>query len=86
MREDFGICEETQKNYASGAFTTGPLSPRHEKGVVYFQEKVKEAAAKVGEQASEAAKKAQDSANEALKKAKESTGDALKDLGEKVKK
>lgn len=37
IREDFEICIETQKNYESGAYTPGPLSPRHEQGVAYFQ-------------------------------------------------
>ncbi len=37
VREDFGICETTQENYASGAYTPGPLSPRHETSVAYFQ-------------------------------------------------
>lgn len=40
VREDFGICEETQKNYASGGFRTGPLSPLHERGVGYFQQRL----------------------------------------------
>jgi choline monooxygenase len=43
VREDFGICEHTQNNYASGAYTPGPLSPRHEKSVAYFQMMVKTA-------------------------------------------
>ena len=29
VREDFAICEHTQRNYASGAYRPGPLSPRH---------------------------------------------------------
>lgn len=41
VREDFEICIETHKNYATGAYSAGPLSPRHEAGVHYFQEKVK---------------------------------------------
>ena len=49
VREDFGICLETHKNYASGAYSPGPLSPRHEAGVAYFQDRwrrtVNEAAA-----------------------------------------
>ena len=40
VREDFGICEHTQRNYASGAYVSGPLSPRHEQSVAYFQQKV----------------------------------------------
>ena len=43
VREDFGICEHTQRNYASGAYIPGPLSPRHEQSVAYFQRKVLEA-------------------------------------------
>jgi choline monooxygenase len=43
VREDFGICEHTQNNYASGGYTPGPLSPRHEKSVAYFQSMVKAA-------------------------------------------
>jgi choline monooxygenase len=43
IREDFGICEHTQRNYASGAYTPGPLSPRHESSVVYFQRRVLDA-------------------------------------------
>lgn len=43
VREDFGICERTQENYASGAYTPGPLSPRHEQSVAYFQALVRAA-------------------------------------------
>ena len=42
VREDFEICIETHKNYATGAYSAGPLSPRHEAGVRYFQDKVRE--------------------------------------------
>ena len=42
VREDFEVCIETQKNYASGGYRPGPLSPRHERGVAYFQAKVAE--------------------------------------------
>ena len=45
VREDFEICLETHKNYATGSYTAGPLSPRHEEGVRYFQDKVKESLA-----------------------------------------
>ncbi len=41
VREDFAICLETQKNYASGGYQPGPLSPRHEQGVAYFQERLR---------------------------------------------
>ena len=44
VREDFEICIETQKNYESGGYRAGPLSPRHEQGVAYFQKKLVEAA------------------------------------------
>ncbi len=44
VREDFEICIETQKNYESGGYRAGPLSPRHEQGVAYFQRKLLEAA------------------------------------------
>jgi choline monooxygenase len=43
VREDFWICENTQSNYASGGYTPGPLSPRHEKSVAYFQTMVRTA-------------------------------------------
>ena len=42
IRQDFQICLDTHNNYASGGYQSGPLSPRHEQGVVYFQEKYKE--------------------------------------------
>ena len=42
VREDFEVCVETQKNYASGAYAPGPLSVRHERGVAYFQGRVAE--------------------------------------------
>ena len=45
VREDFAICEHTQGNYASGAYTPGPLSTRHEQSVAYFQRLVKTAVA-----------------------------------------
>ena len=43
VREDFEVCIETQKNYASGGYGPGPLSPRHEKGVAYFQQRLSRA-------------------------------------------
>jgi choline monooxygenase len=43
VTEDFQVCEQTQKNYASGGYTPGPLSPRHEQSVAYFQSKLKTA-------------------------------------------
>lgn len=40
VREDFEICSETQKNYESGGYRPGPLSPLHEQGVAYFQKRL----------------------------------------------
>jgi choline monooxygenase len=40
VKEDYTICVETHRNYASGAYSPGPLSGRHEKGVQYFQTQV----------------------------------------------
>ncbi len=41
VREDFGICLETHRNYELGSYTPGPLSPRHEQGVAYFQQRIR---------------------------------------------
>ncbi len=43
IREDFEICLGVHQNYASGNYTSGPLSPRHELGVAYFQNRVRTA-------------------------------------------
>ncbi|TIM99931.1 MAG: aromatic ring-hydroxylating dioxygenase subunit alpha [Mesorhizobium sp.] len=40
VREDYAICADTHRNYAAGAYCSGPLSGRHERGVQYFQERV----------------------------------------------
>ena len=40
IRQDFEICNQTQQNYAAGNYTPGPLSPRHEQGVAYFQQRL----------------------------------------------
>jgi len=40
VREDYQVCTETHRNYAAGAYSPGPLSGRHEKGVQYFQQRV----------------------------------------------
>jgi choline monooxygenase len=53
VREDFGICEHTQRNYASGAYVPGPLSPRHERSVAYFQGRVVETLAGAAPRAAE---------------------------------
>jgi choline monooxygenase len=42
VREDFGICEEVQQNLKAGIYRDGPLSPRHEDGVRYFQDMVRQ--------------------------------------------
>ncbi len=39
IRQDFQICLETHNNYLSGGYQPGPLSPRHEQGVAYFQDR-----------------------------------------------
>jgi choline monooxygenase len=43
LEEDRVICEAVQRNYASGAYRGGVLSPRHERGVAYVQERVGQA-------------------------------------------
>jgi choline monooxygenase len=40
VREDIGICADVHRAYAAGAYSPGPLSGRHEKGVQYFQTRV----------------------------------------------
>ena len=42
VREDYEVCVSTHRNYATGAYRAGPLSPRHEQGVHYFQKRVAE--------------------------------------------
>ncbi len=46
VREDYEICVSTHRNYASGNYRAGPLSPRHEQGVHYFQDRVKQSLGK----------------------------------------
>ncbi|MCA8967044.1 MAG: aromatic ring-hydroxylating dioxygenase subunit alpha [Planctomycetes bacterium] len=41
VREDFAICLGTHRNYETGGYTRGPLSPRHEQGVAYFQRRLR---------------------------------------------
>lgn len=38
IKEDFDICRQTHENYQSGNYQSGPLSPRHEQGVMWFQD------------------------------------------------
>lgn len=40
IREDFAICEEIHGNFEAGSYTPGPLSPKHETGVAYFQKRL----------------------------------------------
>ena len=42
VREDFSICLETHNNYVSGGYQPGPLSPRHEAGVQWFQQRYRD--------------------------------------------
>ncbi|NKB76530.1 MAG: Rieske 2Fe-2S domain-containing protein [Gammaproteobacteria bacterium] len=37
VRQDFQICLDIHQNYASDGYQPGPLSPKHEQGVGYFQ-------------------------------------------------
>ena len=39
IRQDFDICRQVHDNYRSNAYSPGPLSPRHEAGVYYFQKR-----------------------------------------------
>jgi choline monooxygenase len=48
IREDFEICLHTNRNYRSGAYRPGPLSPLHEQGVAYFQQRLVAARALLG--------------------------------------
>ena len=41
-QEDIEVCEAVQERLASGGYLgPGPLSPRHEQGVAYFQRRVR---------------------------------------------
>ena len=40
LDEDQAICEAVQRNLDSGRYVTGPLSPRHEGAVQWFQSRV----------------------------------------------
>ncbi len=48
VREDFGVCEKAQANLRAGIFERGPLSPRHERGVGYFHDLVRQALQREG--------------------------------------
>ena len=43
MDEDVVICEQVQRNLASGVYPGGRLSPRQEPGTIYFQQLVRQA-------------------------------------------
>ena len=45
LDEDRRICETVQRNLESGAYDVGRLSPRHEAGVLAFQQRVRAAVA-----------------------------------------
>ncbi|HUO97056.1 MAG TPA: aromatic ring-hydroxylating dioxygenase subunit alpha [Rhizomicrobium sp.] len=40
-REDIAICEAVQRNLDAGIYRTGVLSPRHEQGLVWFQDEIR---------------------------------------------
>ncbi len=40
VNEDVGICAQIHGNYLAGGYRPGPLSPRHEQGVAYFQQRL----------------------------------------------
>jgi choline monooxygenase len=42
VTEDFEICETTHRNYVHGGYRAGPLSPRHEQGVAWFQDRIRD--------------------------------------------
>lgn len=37
IQEDFSVCRAVHDNYSTGNYRSGPLSPKHEQGVFYFQ-------------------------------------------------
>jgi choline monooxygenase len=41
--EDLAICEAVQRNLDAGIYETGRLSPKHEKGVAWFQSQIRAA-------------------------------------------
>ncbi len=43
IRQDFAICEGTQASLEAGIFAQGPLSPRHEQGVRYYHDLLRQA-------------------------------------------
>jgi choline monooxygenase len=45
VEEDFAMCRAVQGNLQGGFYRTGPLSPRHENGVAYFHDLVRQALA-----------------------------------------
>lgn len=43
LDQDQSICEAVQRNLDAGAYRSGPLSPRHENGVGWFQDRIRQA-------------------------------------------
>ena len=48
LDEDRVICEAVQRNYASGLYAGGVLSPKHERGVAYVQQLILRAVGESG--------------------------------------
>jgi len=38
--QDLQVCEEVQRNLEAGIYRGGVLSPKHEAGVAWFQERI----------------------------------------------
>jgi choline monooxygenase len=43
VHQDVGVCADIHRNHLAGGYRPGPLSPRHEQGVAYFQGRVAQA-------------------------------------------
>ena len=43
VHEDVAVCADIHRNFAAGTYSPGPLSPRHEQAVGYYQQRVAEA-------------------------------------------
>ena len=48
LDEDQAICEAVQRNLDAGVYTTGPLSPKHERAVHWFQSRLAAAVESIG--------------------------------------
>jgi choline monooxygenase len=51
LDQDQAICEAVQRNLDAGVYRTGPLSPRHEAAVGWFQDRLRAAVPAVEEEA-----------------------------------